>query len=333
MEPNDLGLIMKSILLLLLMVSGLQFACGAAVETDPARDESFLSSDGKADATTMQENTPEANGLLRLVNEASLETLDDSDKVGLDARAARNIVEYRVENRGIHSLAELDSIGYVGRSAFLKIFEYALNNGYFSVVIHRVMESSPQADAILDIVNVASQEILDADVALDSRAAQNIVDYRQLDSIDSLAELDRIGYVGKSAFDKLVDFTDEDVDPQGNIDAYLQQMARDFGEYFFFERTQYEGEIREISQADVTDVVLAEADRFAQNVVEQNRDRSGELQDAEASTFYVVKQDGVIIGYVINVEYYIDHPLFDGGGTHLYLNTLGEIVADVEWWG
>jgi hypothetical protein len=46
-----------------------------------------------------------------------------------------------------------------------------------------------------------------------------------------------------------------------------------------------------------------------------------------------IKKDGEIVGYIVSIWYYVDHPLFDGGGTHLYFNLNGVIVEEVEWWG
>jgi hypothetical protein len=40
-----------------------------------------------------------------------------------------------------------------------------------------------------------------------------------------------------------------------------------------------------------------------------------------------------VVGYMIGLDYSIDHVLFDGGGVNLYLNLEGEVVSDEEWWG
>jgi phosphatidylserine/phosphatidylglycerophosphate/cardiolipin synthase-like enzyme len=79
-----------------------------------------------------------------------------------------------------------------------------------------IVPGSPEADAVLAVVNDAAvdMEVLDVDVALDKRAATNIVAHRNGqdgvvltiddDLFDDLAELDRISYVGPSALDKLL---------------------------------------------------------------------------------------------------------------------------------
>lgn len=58
---------------------------------------------------------------------------------------------------------------------------------------------------ILALANTASFEELDEDVALDVRAAENIVEQRPF---ATLAELDAVSYVGPSALAKMRDYTD-----------------------------------------------------------------------------------------------------------------------------
>ena len=84
------------------------------------------------------------------------------------------------------------------------------------VEIYGVMSGSAEASAILELVNTATVETLDDDVALDSRAAKNIVAYRAgNDGLEgttddtyfaTLEELDTISYVSERAFGKLLAF-------------------------------------------------------------------------------------------------------------------------------
>ncbi len=108
-------------------------ACGEVPEPDGSAtqpDESFMTA-GKADGMTVSEQSPEAAGILALVNEASFEVLDDSDHVGLDIRAAYGIVTVR-EKAPIASLEQLDAVPWVGRRAFKKLYRYALEHGYIA---------------------------------------------------------------------------------------------------------------------------------------------------------------------------------------------------------
>lgn len=189
----------------------------ADLEADDA-DDSFLGGP-KSDGALIAEGTPEALGVLALVNEAPQSVLDDD--VALDARAASNIVEHRETPDPFDDLAELDAIPYVGPVALQRLLGYAEANGY-------VPDSEPQSDeltegselalAVLDLVNTAQFTILDDDVALDRRAAINIVEHRQGpdpqsdiddDRIDTIAELDAIGHVGDVALGKLAAYAQD----------------------------------------------------------------------------------------------------------------------------
>lgn len=97
------------------------------------RDDQFVS-DGKTDGAT-SEGSPEALGVLAVVNTLSTDTLDG--EVGLDSRAAKNITSHRDGATGSSSdddpfdtLAELDAVPYVGPVAFGKLLDYARAHGF-----------------------------------------------------------------------------------------------------------------------------------------------------------------------------------------------------------
>jgi len=178
------------------------------------------------------DGTPEALGVITVANEISFELLNDSTKrggVGLDVRAAENIVRYRSgadQIDGTHddiaftSVSELDAVRWVGPSSFALLLDYALVGGYIDSAIARyvygVRENSREATALLEVANYHSQHELDNLIGLDSRSARNIADYRSgpdgvLHStddrrIDSLVDLDRIRFVGRTSFARLLDF-------------------------------------------------------------------------------------------------------------------------------
>ena len=76
--------------------------------TEDGRDDVFLS-DGKTDTGGVQENTPEARGVLTLANTATQSTL--LNEVGLSQVAARNIIDMR--GNGFTTLAQLDNVPFV----------------------------------------------------------------------------------------------------------------------------------------------------------------------------------------------------------------------------
>ncbi len=201
-------------------------ACDSGPEPEAdGVDDSFLGGP-KSDGSQIAEGTPEALGVLALVNEASLQVLDDD--VGLDVRAASNIVEHRETPDPFDDLAELDAIPYVGPVALERLLSYAESNGYVPDAEPEpapLAEGSDLALAVLDLANTASFVVLDDDVGLDRRAATNIVEHREGpdpqsnaddDPIETIAELDAIGHVGDVALGKLAAYAQDHgyLDPQ-----------------------------------------------------------------------------------------------------------------------
>ena len=107
-------------------------ACGPA-DTDPfnpgeddcdGADDGFVSG-GKTDVPGIEEGTPGACAVLRLANEADLETLDYDVK--LNSLAAKHIIAFRagadaapgtLDDPWFKDLAALDAVKYVGPKAF-----------------------------------------------------------------------------------------------------------------------------------------------------------------------------------------------------------------------
>ena len=190
--------------------------------TDVDRDGSFLD---MADQKDMTADDPRTRGILELANTASQQKLDSSDEVGLDVRAARNIVDTRQSDGSFETLEELDEVPWVSDRAFGKMYEYAMNNGYVDgqdgsgddsssddgssddlpETLYGVDLGSDEADAILAVANEESEQTLDSseEVGLDARAASNIVAERPF---ANLAELDEVAWVSERAFGKLSEY-------------------------------------------------------------------------------------------------------------------------------
>ncbi len=116
------------------LVSAAFAGCASDEVSDP-ENEDFLV-DGKADGTSITDFTPEACGVLALANESDRGMLDDH--VGLDARAAKAIIDYRkgadrklltADDERFDSLGELDAVRWVGKSVFHKLLAFAAANG------------------------------------------------------------------------------------------------------------------------------------------------------------------------------------------------------------
>jgi hypothetical protein len=123
--------------LALIAVTGLLAACEAAPPA-PEQDgpnDSFLAG-GKADSAGISEGSPEALGVLALVNSADYTTL--YKKARISSRAAHNILNYREGDDGVagtaddqlfDTLAELDAVPYVGPATFNALLAYARAQG------------------------------------------------------------------------------------------------------------------------------------------------------------------------------------------------------------
>jgi len=194
-------------------------ACG------PAGDEELDSFGVAADEVTIDSDSPEKAAVLALVNDPTVDQPLLDDDVGLDRRAATNIIAHRDgadatvgtgDDDLFDSIAELDGISYVGQSALGKLLAYAQAHGYLPGT-----EAPTQAEldyATLALVNDpgVDQVALDDDVKLDSRAATNIVEFRNgVDALAgtaddrtfmSIADLDAISYVGDTALGRLRDY-------------------------------------------------------------------------------------------------------------------------------
>lgn len=111
-------------------------ACATDVAEEDPRDEDVIV-DGKSDAFGIHEGTPEAEGILELVNTAPRATL--KDEVGLGAVATDGLIKHRAGADGVDdtvdddlfdSLVELDHVPYIGSTSFAKLLAFARSNGY-----------------------------------------------------------------------------------------------------------------------------------------------------------------------------------------------------------
>ena len=171
----------------------------------------------------IEEGSPEAHAVLALVNDPAVGVALLDDDVGLDARAATNIVDHRDGAPGpedddlFDDLAELDAVPYVGESALQKLLTYAETHGYGPGSGDAPTEEEMDR-ATLALVNDPAVDLplLDDAVGLDRRAAENILAHRDGadgtpgtgddDLFDDLAELDAISYVGATALAALRDY-------------------------------------------------------------------------------------------------------------------------------
>lgn len=184
---------MKNLLCSLVLVAG----CAAELDPEAAPSEYALTlspSDGAL--------------VLDLVNYpgATQAVLDDT--VGLDARAAENIAAYRAGADGLcpsaddelfDDIGELDSIAYVGDTAFQKLTDYARANPAPSAEsVEGVLFRGWESEIVTWGVNTVDLGVLDG--MLDARAAESLFDNRPFANVTAMGPLP---YVGASALDRL----------------------------------------------------------------------------------------------------------------------------------
>lgn len=155
--------------------------------------------------------TPESIGLIDFLNDAStdFEVLDLD--VGLDRRAAGNLISHRNGGDDVYgtsdddlfsSVREVDSVRWVGPRSIERMVKFAEALGFVPTgtdylgTWDRVDFTVNEADATIDLVNDASERFLDEDLSLNSRAVNSIIEAGVLGSVQELAEL---YYVGESA--------------------------------------------------------------------------------------------------------------------------------------
>ncbi len=110
------------------------------------------------------EGSAEAIAVLAVANDLSIDVQLFDDDIGLDARAARNIVAHRDgadpdttdDDDLFDDLRELFSVSYCKKSCIDRILEYARDNGYYSDNSDRLsVVFSPQAAEATHLVKIA----------------------------------------------------------------------------------------------------------------------------------------------------------------------------------
>lgn len=154
------------------------------------------------------DGTPEANGVIAMLNAptTTFATLDRD--AGLDRRAAENLMAYRDGPAGgFATIAEIDAVPWVGPSALQHLFDYARATGWvdqaeFYGCIEGVDFTVARAQATVQLANAASFAVLDEQVPLDRRAAQGLVEGRPFATIEAVAAVPYVGPVALLALQR-----------------------------------------------------------------------------------------------------------------------------------
>jgi hypothetical protein len=161
--------------------------------------------------------SPEAIGVLDLLNDPAtdIELLDKD--AGLNVRAARNLMHHRngwdgilgsYDDNPFGDIDEVDSVRWVGPSAIASLVEFAADEGFIPEgadilgTWDNVTFTVEAADAVLAFVNDSDQSTLDHEVGLDRRAADSITAALPIASVEELAGL---YFVGTTALEALIE--------------------------------------------------------------------------------------------------------------------------------
>jgi len=183
-------------------LASLALACAPAHEYDADTAEDALT------ALDIEEDSPEARGIVAVANAVSADVLDD--EIGLYRSTSNRIVA----SRPYTTFGELDAIRGVGPRSIEKILIYAEANGYVDrggdddplagqPEVHGIKELSYEAVGILAVANNASVVEMDIDARMRKDAARNIFYARPF---ANLREVDAVSRVGAAAFRQLLAF-------------------------------------------------------------------------------------------------------------------------------
>lgn len=185
---------------LLLLPALLLTACAGTPDQslEPA-DQSQLS---------VLDGSPEAVGVLSVLN-ASSTTLAVLDfDVPLNKRAAENLIAWRdgadgtrytSDDQWFQTMQQVDDVSYVGPAAMNSLVAFAEATGQVPTggdllgVWDNTAFTVDEAMATLELVNLADSVVLDDDVPLSSRAVDNILAARPFATIQQLAGVPQVG--------------------------------------------------------------------------------------------------------------------------------------------
>jgi len=216
----------------------------------------------------IEEGTPEALGVLNMLNDPSTTlTVLDID-AALDKRAATNLVAHRDGPDGrpstaddplFASIQQVDDVAWVGDAALRALRAHAQDTGWIPAgedyygTVETVSFTVAEAAAVVSLVNTASQTTLDGDVALDRRAAEALVAGRPYASLEEVAQA---RYVGASALTHLKSWVDAQPAPLSTA-AALAALRTDVDGLWFSSESDYPLVVWQIEGPATTTITAA----------------------------------------------------------------------------
>jgi len=163
------------------------------------------------------DGSPEAIGVLDMLNDpgTDIALLDVDAK--LNVRSARNLIFHRngfdgvvgtYDDDSFNNIEEVDAVRWVGPTAIAQLVDFAATTGWIPEggdilgTWDNVTFTANEAEATLDFVNDADHGTLDIEVGLDRRAADSILAAQPIATVEELAGL---YYVGTTALSALLE--------------------------------------------------------------------------------------------------------------------------------
>lgn len=111
----------------------------------------------------------------------------------------------------------------------------------------------------------------------------------------------------------------------------LKEYIRDMGEYFTPEDHPERFVLIKLEELPRNTRLLADDLLFERQSELRQWDEPG---DAGFDAAYQVRdENGVVIGHIVTIWDWIDHPLWDGSGVTLWFDNSGKLVDQVDWQG
>lgn len=173
--------------------------------------------DLETDGLAITNGTPEAIGVLDMLNDASTDIVLLDQDAKLNIRSARNLMHHRNGFDGVlgtyddnlfGDIEEVDDVRWVGPTAIAQLVDFAAAQGWIPEGAEilgtwdNVTFTADEATAVLDFVNEADHAVLDDEVGLDRRAADSIVAGQPISTVEDLAGL---YFVGTTALEALLE--------------------------------------------------------------------------------------------------------------------------------
>jgi len=120
--------------------------------------------------------------------------------------------------------------------------------------------------------------------------------------------------------------------------GFIREFADEVGEYADWWELEQAGAIKAVTYGALPLYIqqaftkkLADHNAYLNPYPGEPNTEHGEAFFSEEYGFVEILKDGSVVGYVLNIDEYIDHPLWDGSGIHVYFDSWGTVIESVEW--